>query len=50
MRRFEGESGGCLHGSAHNRAVSIVHQGIWVHEGGGISGYERWYGPFDLDE
>jgi len=23
---------------------------FWVHEGGGISGYERWYGPFDLDE
>ena len=22
---------------------------FWVHEGGGISGYTVWYGPFSLD-
>jgi hypothetical protein len=26
------------------------HGRFWVHEGGGISGHDRWYGPFDLPE
>ena len=30
--------------------VSGLHGRFWVHEGGGISGYDRWYGPFALPE
>lgn len=28
--------------------ASVDEKKYWVHEGGGISGIDRWYGPFSI--
>lgn len=37
-------------GVAFTAYYSAAERRYWVHEGGGISGYDVWYGPFPLAE